>query len=218
MALGCWRWQKLNGKADRRTALSLTRVGTCSPKSSILPTDALHPNRLDDHFSCQNDLISNACHWHAFFGLSIHTRAQHNPQPDAGCQLIVAVAIRSVVRFHLPSLYPRCFRKAFLTALFSVNCRGSQPVVRTFCPLESVMTKSFRRCQFRQSGITASIRAHKKPKSNPSSLDASMQDHSVTLCTRDVKTVKDTLIVNRRPIGPPDRHPRGTPSFCVSND
>jgi L-iditol 2-dehydrogenase len=24
--------------------------------------------------------------------------------------------------------------------------------------------------------------------------------------------------VNRRPIGPPDRHPRGTPSFCVSSD
>ena len=138
---------KTNGKADRRTTLPLIRVGTCSPNSSILPTGALHPNRLDDHFSCQNDLISNACHWHAFSDFLCHTRGQHTNgyplQPDAGCQSDRAVAIRSVVRFHLPSLYPRCFRKAFLTAtLSSTNCRRSQPAVRTFCPLESVVTKS----------------------------------------------------------------------------
>jgi len=28
----------------------------------------------------------------------------------------------------------------------------------------------------------------------------------------------DMLLVNRRRIGTPDRHPKGTPSFCVSND
>jgi hypothetical protein len=45
--------------------------------SSILPTGALHPNRLDDHFSCQNDLISNACQWHAFSDFLCRTRGQH---------------------------------------------------------------------------------------------------------------------------------------------
>ena len=29
---------------------------------------------------------------------------------------------------------------------------------------------------------------------------------------------RDTLSVNRRPIGTPDRHPKGTPSFYVLND
>ena len=118
--------------------------------------------------------------------------------PDAS--LIVADAIRSVVRFHLPSLYPRCFRKAFLTATLSpTNCRRSQPVVRTFCPLESLVTKSFRRCQFRQAGITASIRAHKKPKSTPPSLDTSIQYHRVTFATRDaglVSTGSDKLALS----------------------
>src|SRR6516165_7074744 len=40
-------------------------------------------------------------------------------------------------------LYPRCFRKAFLTAtLSSTNRKRSQPAVRTFWPLASVVTKS----------------------------------------------------------------------------
>jgi hypothetical protein len=40
--------------------------------------------------------------------------------------------------------------------------------------------------------------------------DPDKSDHIVTLVMH--------FGVNRRPIGPPDRHPRGTPSFCVSND
>jgi hypothetical protein len=37
-----------------------------------------------------------------------------------------------------------------------------------------------------------------KPRSNPSSLHARMQDHRVTLSTRDVKTVKDAFMSGQR--------------------
>ena len=122
-------------------------------------------------------------------------------QPDAGCQSNPAVAIRSVVRFHLPSLYPHCFIKAFLTATLSpTNCRRSHPVFRTFCPLELVVTKSFRRCQFRQSGTTAAVQRTKSLSQIHPAFDASMQIIASTLCTQDVKAVKDTLMWMSNPM------------------
>jgi hypothetical protein len=35
---------------------------------------------------------------------------------------------------------------------------------------------------------------------------------------RREKSSSETVTVNRRPIGTPDRHPKGTPSSYVSND
>ncbi len=72
------------------------------------------------------------------------------------------------------------------------------------------------RARLLEKGWTVQVYENEKPVSSPYRVT---HETAIDYATAGWGHAVEALMhVNRRPIGPPDRHPRGTPSFCVSND